>query len=90
LQGEQYHLEQVIIDKELMTNLSPELLNEYHLVEQYVRENYKDTFEKIESELREKWFKVWEEQGFDTSTIQLSVTPQIRVVVLDKPESDTA
>lgn len=68
-----------------MSNLIPELQQEYRLVEQQVRAKYKDVFDQIEQELLEKYSKVWAEQGFDTSKLRLEVNPQVRLY-LDDPD----
>ena len=64
-----------------MTNTTTELASEYRLVEQQVREKYKEVFDQIEEELREKWSVVWAEMGHDPARIQVKVEPRIRVSV---------
>ncbi len=72
-----------------MNTLSPELASEYRLVEQQVREKYKEVFDQIEEELREKYSAGWAEMGHDPARIQVKVEPRIRVSVMgDEGVSD--
>ena len=66
-----------------MNNTTTELESEYRLVEQQVREKYKEVFDQIEEELREKWSAVWAEMGHDPARIQVKVEPRIRVSLVD-------
>ena len=66
-----------------MTNTTTELASEYRLVEQQVREKYKEVFDQIEEELREKWSAVWAEMGHDPARIQVKVEPRITVFLTD-------
>ncbi len=48
-----------------------------------MREKYKEVFDQIEEELREKWSTVWKEMGHDPTRIQVKVEPRIRVELVE-------